>query len=190
LVALLPNVKKLNGGASISQADREDAERAYIRRYAQEQGDRPERYNLKADLYLFSKIKWKLSLYRYYELVAIHGELEPLLDLRFKPTTHIKVRICCVDDIFERHLNVYQTTNELKVSLEQAMGYPAAKMRLFYVDADLKEVIGREEMRFPQKQLYSYNMQDGDEIYCEQKLSIKIHNSASRSPNSAMSSSI
>lgn len=57
----------------------------------------------------------------------------------------------------------------MQANLEQACGFPASKMRLFYVDAEMKEVVGREEMRFPQKQLYSYNMQDGDEIHVEPK---------------------
>lgn len=43
LVALLPNVKKLNGGAKIANTEREDAERAFIRRFVQEEGDKPER---------------------------------------------------------------------------------------------------------------------------------------------------
>jgi hypothetical protein len=47
-------------------------------------------------------------------------------------------------------------------------------MRLFYVDAEMREVFGREEMRYPQKQIYSYNMQDGDEIHVDQKLSPQI----------------
>jgi hypothetical protein len=54
--------------------------------------------------------------------------------------------------------------------LENVVGFPAAKMKFFYMDAEMREVVGREEMRFPQKQLYSYNMQDGDEIHVEQKL--------------------
>ncbi len=43
LVALLPNVKKLNGGAPIGNAEREDAERAFIRRYVIEEAEKPER---------------------------------------------------------------------------------------------------------------------------------------------------
>ena len=39
LVAMLPGIKKLNGGAPISMEEREDAERAFIRRFAQNQKD-------------------------------------------------------------------------------------------------------------------------------------------------------
>lgn len=59
---------------------------------------------------------------RYYELVAIHGELQPLLDVKFKPATRIKLRVCYADNIFERHINVYQTTNELKVRISPLQG--------------------------------------------------------------------
>lgn len=38
----------------------------------------------------------------------------------------------------------------------------------------MREVVGREEMKFPQKQLYSYNIQDDDEIHVELKTSIVV----------------
>lgn len=46
---------------------------------------------------------------------------------------------------------------------------PAAKMRLFYVDQDLRDIQGPEEMKYPHKQLYSYNISTGDEIIIDQK---------------------
>ncbi|ODM92743.1 Tubulin-specific chaperone cofactor E-like protein [Orchesella cincta] len=152
VVALLPNVKKLNGGAPISHTEREDSERAFIRRFSQQEC-RPERY---------------------LELVTIHGELAPLVDIHLKPTTRVKVRICYGKSIVERSLSVYLTTNELKSTLESFVGVSSAKMRLFYVDSEMREVVGREEMRFPQKQLYSYNIQDDDEIHVELKTSVSI----------------
>lgn len=42
-------------------------------------------------------------------------------------------------------------------------------MRLYYVDQDLRDHMGPEEMRFSQKQLYSYNIRSGDEIIVERK---------------------
>lgn len=59
--------------------------------------------------------------------------------------------------------------------MEQFAGVSSAKMRLFYVDSEMREVVGREEMKFPQKQLYSYNIQDDDEIHVELKTSMIIH---------------
>jgi len=113
------------------------------------------------------------------ELVGIHGELAPLVDVHLKPTTRVKVRIWFGESIVERSLSVYLTTSELKNTLESFVGVSASKMRLFYVDSEMREVVGREEMRFPQKQLYSYNIQDDDEIHVELKTSVCISNAVS-----------
>ena len=69
LIARLPNIQILNGGDRIPDNEREDAERAFIRFYLDED----------------SKPK------RYHELVAIHGNLDPLVNVNMKPTTHVKV---------------------------------------------------------------------------------------------------
>lgn len=42
-------------------------------------------------------------------------------------------------------------------------------MRLFYVDQDLRDNHGPEEMKYMHKQLYSYNIRNGDEIIIDQK---------------------
>lgn len=57
----------------------------------------------------------------------------------------------------------------MKSRLERMAGIPAAKMRLFYVDQDLRDHQGPEEMKYPHKQLYSYNIRNGDEIIIDQK---------------------
>jgi tubulin-specific chaperone cofactor E-like protein len=45
LIARLPNVQILNGGGVITQEEREDSERAFIRFYMDKpESDRPERY--------------------------------------------------------------------------------------------------------------------------------------------------
>lgn len=58
---------------------------------------------------------------------------------------------------------------DLKSRLERLAGIPASKMRLFYVDQDLRDLQGPEEMKYPHKQLYSYNISTGDEIIIDQK---------------------
>lgn len=63
----------------------------------------------------------------------------------------------------------HRTVFDLKTRLEKLIGVPAAKMRLYYVDQDLRDHMGPEEMRFSQKQLYSYNIRSGDEIIVERK---------------------
>lgn len=57
----------------------------------------------------------------------------------------------------------------MKNRLERMVNIPAAKMRLFYVDQDLRDIQGPEEMKYPHKQLYSYNISTGDEIIIDQK---------------------
>lgn len=45
-------------------------------------------------------------------------------------------------------------------------------MRVFYIDREVSELMGVlhiEELRFPQKKLYTYNVQDGDEFLIESK---------------------
>lgn len=62
-----------------------------------------------------------------------------------------------------------RTVVDLKNRLERLINIPAAKMRLFYVDQDLRDIQGPEEMKYPHKQLYSYNISTGDEIIIDQK---------------------
>lgn len=47
---------------------------------------------------------------------------------------------------------------------------PAARMRLYYVDQDFRDLQGLEEMKYPHKVLYSYNIRSGDEIIIERKV--------------------
>lgn len=42
-------------------------------------------------------------------------------------------------------------------------------MRVFYVDSVMFEVSGPEEMRFNQKKLFTYNVQDGDKFLVDPK---------------------
>jgi hypothetical protein len=62
-----------------------------------------------------------------------------------------------------------RNVTDLKIRLEKLFGLPHNKMRLYYVDQSYKDQIGPEEMRYPNKQLYSYNIATGDEIIIEQK---------------------
>ncbi|RZF48482.1 hypothetical protein LSTR_LSTR007760 [Laodelphax striatellus] len=151
LVARLPNIQTLNGGGVISAEEREDAERAFIRYYMDKpESDRPERYT---------------------DLVAIHGKLDPLVSIDLRPESRVKVTITFPQENIaeERSINVYQTVNELKQKLESFAKIPCTKMRLFYVDQDMKTITGPEEMKYPNKQLYSYNISSGDEIIVSSK---------------------
>lgn len=62
-----------------------------------------------------------------------------------------------------------RNVTDLKSRLEKLFGHPANKMRLYYVDQSYRELMGPEEMKYPNKQLYSYNISTGDEIIIEPK---------------------
>ncbi|KAL5244492.1 hypothetical protein ACI65C_011902 [Semiaphis heraclei] len=149
LIARLTCIQTLNGGAEITADDREDAERFLIRYYMDKpENERPERY---------------------YELVQIHGKLDPLVNIDLTPESKVQVKIICGDKCEQHILDVYQTVNELKQKLEKFSCIPAHRMRVFYMDQHVCSVIGPEEMKFPNKRLYSYNIIKGDQIIVDSK---------------------
>lgn len=88
LIARLPYVQTLNGGGVIGAVEREDAERAFIRYYLDKpESDRPERYN---------------------ELVAVHGKLDPLVNIDLRPEKRVKVTFTCGDNSEVRSVDVYR----------------------------------------------------------------------------------
>lgn len=148
LIARLPNVTILNGGGVISADEREDAERAFIRHYMDKpESERPARYD---------------------ELVHKHGKLDPLVNVSLKPDKRINIILTYGDKSEKRLVGIYRTVADFKQKLAKVIGLPASKMRLFYVDQDYKE-FGPEEMRYPNKLLYSYNIHSGDEIIIDEK---------------------
>uniref|UniRef100_A0A0A9X3S2 Tubulin-specific chaperone cofactor E-like protein n=1 Tax=Lygus hesperus TaxID=30085 RepID=A0A0A9X3S2_LYGHE len=150
LIARLPNIRTLNGGGEICHDDREDAERAFIRRYMDKpESDRPERYN---------------------DLVGLHGKLDPLVSIDLSPEKRVKISLIHGNKSETKCLDVYQTVNELKQKLEPLVQIPVSKMKLYYVDQDLKAIHGPEDMRFPNKMIYSYNIKSGDEIIVDSKI--------------------
>lgn len=133
--------------------EREDAERAFIRYYSEKaESDRPERYN---------------------ELVAIHGQLDPLVNVDLTPDKKVLIKFICGNLCETRRVDVYRTVSDLKSKLEQFSGIPPSKMRLFYIDQDMKSIQGPEEMKYPNKQLYSYNIRNGDEILIDAKRTVR-----------------
>ncbi|XP_055695723.1 tubulin-specific chaperone cofactor E-like protein [Lutzomyia longipalpis] len=149
LIARLPKVQTLNGGGVVGAEEREDAERAFIRYYMDKpESDRPERYA---------------------ELISIHGKLDPLVNIDLRPEKRVKVTFTYGDTSEVRSVDVYRTVFDLKTRLERLVSIPAAKMRLYYVDQELRDLQGPEEMKYPHKQLYSYNIRSGDEIIIDRK---------------------
>ncbi|XP_054706362.1 tubulin-specific chaperone cofactor E-like protein [Uloborus diversus] len=143
LIAYLPSVERLNGSA-ITPKEREDAERAFIRHFLHhDPQDRPRRVS---------------------ELEAVHGKLAPLVDVDLSPkkTAQVFVNFCEEQSVVT--VNLQQSVQELKHSLSERFGLRPARMRLFYLDQDLKDAHGPDELRYNGRKLYSYQIRDGDEL--------------------------
>ena len=72
---------------------------------------------------------------------------------------------------------------DLKFRLEKLFGLPASKMRLYYVDQSYGDMTAPEEMKYPNKQLYSYNISTGDEIIVEPKTLHRLNSNSSHETN-------
>ncbi|XP_015924161.1 tubulin-specific chaperone cofactor E-like protein isoform X2 [Parasteatoda tepidariorum] len=146
LIAYLPSVIRLNGSA-ILQKEREDAERAFIRHFLSK-NERPKRF---------------------YDLEEIHGKLDPLVDVDLSPkkTAQVFVHFCEEQSVLT--VNLQQSVQELKATLSDKFGLRPARMRLFYVDQDLKNACGPDELRYNNRKLYSYQIRDGDELLLDSK---------------------
>lgn len=77
---------------------------------------------------------------RYFELINIHGKLDPLVNVDLRPEKRVKITFTCGSNSEVRQVDVYRTVNELKTKLEGFAGFPASKMRLWYVDQELRDI--------------------------------------------------
>lgn len=114
---------------------------------------------------------WFLFQSRFYELENIHGKLDPLVDVDLSPkkTAEVSVEFCEEQTVLT--VNLQQSVQELKSFLSDKFGLRPTKMRLFYIDQELKglDTYGPEEMRFNNRKLYSYQIKDGDEFLVDSK---------------------
>lgn len=147
LIGRLPNILRLNG-SQISDNEREDAERAFIRHYMGKE-ERP---------------------LRYFELEAKHGKLDPLVEIDLAPQFKVTVMVQFGEHKVVRNLHLKQTVNEFKSSLQEFTGLQPARMRVFYVVKG--EGSFPEEMKYGSKKLYSYCVRDGDEFFIIEKLNM------------------
>lgn len=174
LVARLPNVAVFNGGDKVPGNEREDAERAFIRFYLDE-AVKPARFD---------------------ELVAVHGQLEPLVNISMKPETRVKVTIAdgrqpvTEEVVREEVISVYQTIAQFKAQLHQWFQIPVQNIKLYYCDQVLVKAAGPEEMKWPNKALYTYNVREGDSFIVDEKAplpKLKTPNKAAASGGGATS---
>lgn len=73
-------------------------------------------------------------------MVGIHGKLDPLVNVDLRPEKRVKVTFTCGNNSEVRSVDVYRTVTDLKVKLEEFAGFSASKMKLFYVDQDLRDI--------------------------------------------------
>lgn len=73
-------------------------------------------------------------------MVSVHGKLDPLVNVDLRPEKRVKVQFTCGNNTEMRSVDVYRTVSDLKSKLEAFAGFSAAKMRLFYVDQDLRDI--------------------------------------------------
>ena len=143
------SIDSLNG-SKITNDDKENCERKYIRHFMD----------------LASKPK------RYYELESKHGKLNKLadvnLDIRNK---RVQCKIKFGDKHVYEKIDVRQTVGEFKKQLEKFVGVPSSRFKVFYIDIEAfsKLVYGPEELKHPNRSLFSFNIRDGDEFEIDLK---------------------
>eukprot|EP00092_Neocalanus_flemingeri_P028401 GFUD01030839.1.p1 GENE.GFUD01030839.1~~GFUD01030839.1.p1 ORF type:complete len:555 (-),score=121.26 GFUD01030839.1:265-1929(-) len=154
LIARLPNVKVLNGGDQITTTEREDSERAFIRHFLDKpEIQRPSRFD---------------------ELVDVHGLLDPLVNIDLSPDMNIKVSIYHKDECREESISVMQSVKQFKQLLQGYFNVAPANMRLWYYDQEMTKIAGPEEMKFANKELYTYNVIDGDYFVVDEKAQLRV----------------
>lgn len=70
----------------------------------------------------------------------------------------------------EEVINLYQTVAQFKSLLHQWFSVPTQNMRLYYCDQVMVKHSGPEEMKWPNKALYTYNVQEGDRFILDEKV--------------------
>ncbi|XP_026108169.1 tubulin-specific chaperone cofactor E-like protein [Carassius auratus] len=143
MVAQLPRVTVLNGSV-VTDGEREDAERFFIRYHL----DCPE----------------DELPQRYHTLVARYGRLAPLAEVDLRPLCHVQVEVRFEDQTEPLELRLDQTVADLKKHLRAVVQLPPKKIRVYYIDRQLGYALEPQEMKYGARALHSYSIRDGDEI--------------------------
>ncbi|XP_029374245.1 tubulin folding cofactor E-like a isoform X1 [Echeneis naucrates] len=163
MIAHLPAISLLNGSA-VSDSEREDAERFFIRYYL----DYPEEelpYRFTSTRQLFGVVLVVVNTLhplRYHSLVTKYGKLEPLAEIDLRPRCRAQVEVHCEEKVQQLNIRLDQTVAELKKQLTTVVQLSTNSMRLYYIDKCT--AFGPEEMKYNTRALHSYSIQDGDEI--------------------------
>ncbi|TRY89585.1 hypothetical protein DNTS_018389 [Danionella cerebrum] len=99
---------------------------------------------------------------QYHCLVTKYGKLAPLAEIDLRPRCHAKVEVRFEDKVEQVSIRLDQTVAELKKQLRTVVQLSTNNMRLYYIDKG--SAFGPDELKFSTRALYSYSIQDGDEI--------------------------
>lgn len=144
LVARLPNIGCLNG-TPVTSTEREDAERHFIRKF-QTSNQPPARYH---------------------ELVAIHGELDPVAEVNMDARTDYVDVLMHITGRAPRLQSVYleKTTWQFRKDIADMLQVHVSKILLCYQDKGSMQ--WSERMIYKNRPLYRYGIKDGDEIFVD-----------------------
>ncbi|XP_061538326.1 tubulin-specific chaperone cofactor E-like protein isoform X2 [Phycodurus eques] len=141
MIAQLPSISLLNGSV-VTESEREDAERFFIRYYLHcPEEELPHTYHC---------------------LINKYGKLEPLAEIDLRPRCHAQVEVHCEEKVEQLNIRLDQTVAELKKQLTSVVQLSTNRMRLYYIDKN--SAFGPDELKYNTRALHSYNIQDGDEI--------------------------
>ena len=96
------------------------------------------------------------------------------------------VKIYHGDECREEAICLRQSVKQFKQKLEEYYHITPPHMRLWYYDQAMTKIAGPEEMKFANKELFTYNVIDGDYFVVEEKCQLKClagSQKATRRPN-------
>ena len=94
------------------------------------------------------------------------------------------------DQCREEYISVRQTVKQFKQILHGYYGLAPANMRLWYYDQEMTKIAGPEEMKFANKELYTYNVIDGDYFVIDEKAQLKVLTGSPRANSMVFGSSL
>ena len=89
--------------------------------------------------------------FRWSELVAIHGHLDPLVKIDLTPETVFKVGVWFEESEHVMHVSVRQRVKHFKSTLSKLFPVEATCMKIWYYDQEMWEIAGPQEMKWPMK---------------------------------------
>ncbi|KAH8856364.1 Tubulin-specific chaperone cofactor E-like protein [Schistosoma japonicum] len=146
VIARLPKLTTYNRSV-IDSVERESAEREFVRHFGQLDSDqRPNRY---------------------WELERRHGHLEPLANIDLSPKRYIRVRVTMSGKEIWYDLNVNLKVSQVKRQFCNLFNihysqHEIKRYKLFYFDQVMSQIQGPEELKYPNRNLYSYQVESGD----------------------------